>query len=151
MEQAEKAMEKVLSGTIKVLQDNKVFLEGIILKPSFVRPGTDNKDIVVNFEELALRTVRACSHTVPPCVPSINFLSGGLAEKDATTALNCINKLENIRKPWNLSFTFGRALQNSAVKKWSGKEENVKAAQDIFIERCKANSEASLGQFGDEE
>lgn len=66
-------------------------MEGIVLKPSFIRPGTDNKDVKLEFEEMARRTVEACSRCVPPCVPGINFLSGGLSEEDASTMLNHVN------------------------------------------------------------
>lgn len=91
-------------------------------------------------------TVAALRRTVPPAVPGIVFLSGGQSEEVATQNLNAMNKLE-VLKPWTLSFSFGRALQSSTIKKWQGKKENVAAAQAAFLERCKANSEATLGKY----
>lgn len=88
----------------------------------------------------------ALRRTVPAAVPGIVFLSGGQSEEEATLNLNAINKLE-VLKPWTLSFSFGRALQQSTLKMWSGKTENVEKAQKAFLERCKANSEATLGKY----
>lgn len=92
-------------------------------------------------------TVAALRRTVPAAVPGIVFLSGGQSEEEATLNLNAINKLE-VLKPWTLSFSFGRALQQSTLKIWSGKKENVGKAQEVFLGRCKANSEATLGTYG---
>jgi len=78
-------------------------------------------------------------------IPGIMFLSGGQTEEEATINLDAINKIEG--KPWQLSFSYGRALQASCIKSWSGKEENVKKAQDVLIERAKANSEAQHGKY----
>ncbi|KAF2566951.1 hypothetical protein F2Q68_00026463 [Brassica cretica] len=86
------------------------------------------------------------SRTVPPAVPAIVFLSGGQSEEEATKNLNAMNQLKT-KKPWSLSFSFGRALQQSTLKTWAGKEENVKAAQEALYVRCKANSEATLGTY----
>ncbi|CAN1357084.1 Fructose-bisphosphate aldolase 6, cytosolic, partial [Linum perenne] len=79
-------------------------------------------------------------------VPAVVFLSGGQSEEEATVNLNAMNKLQT-KKPWSLSFSFGRALQQSTLKAWSGKEENVKKAQDAFLVRAKANSEATMGKY----
>lgn len=92
-------------------------------------------------------TVAALRRTVPPAVPGIVFLSGGQSEEEASQNLNAMNKLE-VLKPWTLTFSFGRALQQSTIKKWGGKKENVAAAQAAFLARCKANSEATLGKYG---
>lgn len=91
-------------------------------------------------------TVTALRRTVPAAVPGIVFLSGGQSEEEATLNLNAMNKLE-VLKPWTLSFSFGRALQQSTLKTWSGKKENVSKAQEAFLGRCKANSEATLGKY----
>ncbi|KAF3782060.1 Fructose-bisphosphate aldolase cytoplasmic isozyme [Nymphaea thermarum] len=91
-------------------------------------------------------TVRALQRTVPAAVPAIVFLSGGQSEEEATLNLNAMNQL-NTKKMWTLSFSFGRALQQSTLKKWQGKEDNVEAAQAAFLSRCKANSEATLGAY----
>ena len=95
---------------------------------------------------IAKHTVTALCRTVPPAVPGIVFLSGGQSEEEATLNLDAMNKLE-VLKPWTLSFSFGRALQQSTLKTWGGKTENVGKAQGAFLERCKANSEATLGKY----
>lgn len=95
---------------------------------------------------IAEYTVTALRRTVPPAVPGVVFLSGGQSEEEATVNLNAMNKLE-VLKPWTLSFSFGRALQQSTLKTWCGKKENVRKAQEVFLARCKANSEASLGKY----
>lgn len=83
---------------------------------------------------------------MPPAVPGIVFLSGGQSEEEATVNLDAMNKLEVV-KPWTLSFSFGRALQASTLKTWGGKKENVEKAQEGFLARCKANSDATLGKY----
>ena len=88
----------------------------------------------------------ALRRTVPPAVPGIVFLSGGQSEEEATQNLNAINKYQ-VLKPWTLSFSFGRALQQSTLKTWGGKKENVGKAQEAFLARAKANSEATLGKY----
>ena len=95
---------------------------------------------------IAEHTVRALRRTVPPAVPGIVFLSGGQSEEEATQNLNAMNKLE-VLKPWTLSFSFGRALQQSTLKTWAGKKDNVPKAQAAFSARCKANSDATLGNY----
>jgi len=95
---------------------------------------------------IAEYTVTALRRTVPPAVPGIVFLSGGQSEEEATVNLNAMNKLD-VLKPWTLSFSFGRALQQSTLKTWSGKKENVVKAQEAFLVRCKANSEATLAKY----
>lgn len=97
-------------------------------------------------EEIAEYTVVALRRTVPPAVPGVVFLSGGQSEEEATLNLNAMNKLQVI-KPWTLSFSFGRALQQSTLKMWGGKKESVAIAQQAFLARCKANSDATLGQY----
>ncbi|KAL5731203.1 fructose-bisphosphate aldolase [Ranunculus cassubicifolius] len=84
---------------------------------------------------------------MPPAVPGVVFLSGGQSEEQATLNLNAMNHLK-AKKPWSLSaISFGRALQQSTLKAWSGKEENVEKAQAAFLTRCKTNSEATLGTY----
>ena len=97
--------------------------------------------------EESIRTVRALSRSVPPALVGITFLSGGQTEEEASLHLNYMNQVKEIRRPWFLSFSFGRALQNSAIKAWNGKDENVKAGQEAFLVRAKANSEAQLGNY----
>lgn len=100
-------------------------------------------------EVIAEYTVTALRRTVPAAVPGIVFLSGGQSEEEATLNLNAMNRLE-VLKPWTLSFSFGRALQQSTLKTWAGKKENVGKAQQVFLVRCKANSEATLGKYSGE-
>lgn len=95
---------------------------------------------------IAEYTVRALRRTVPPAVPGVVFLSGGQSEEEATVNLSAMNRLSEV-KPWTLSFSFGRALQQSTLKTWAGKKENVEKAQAAFLSRCKANSEATLGNY----
>lgn len=77
----------------------------------------------------------------------ITFLSGGMSEEDASLNLNAINAIPYERKPWALTFSFGRALQASTLKTWGGKDENIAAAQKVFAERAKANGLAQLGKY----
>ncbi|KAL0866523.1 hypothetical protein Bca101_045641 [Brassica carinata] len=136
--------ERVLAACYKALSDHHVLLEGTLLKPNMVTPGSDSAKVAP--EVIAEHTVRALQRTVPAAVPAIVFLSGGQSEEEATKNLNAMNQLKT-KKPWSLSFSFGRALQQSTLKTWAGKEENVKAAQEALYVRCKANSEATLGTY----
>ncbi|CAA2972181.1 fructose-bisphosphate aldolase, cytoplasmic isozyme 1 [Olea europaea subsp. europaea] len=136
--------ETVLAAVYKALNDQHVLLEGTLLKPNMVTPGFDSPKVTP--EVIAEYTVAALRRTVPPAVPGIVFLSGGQSEEEATVNLNAMNKLE-VLKLWTLSFSFGRALQQSTLKTWAGKKENVGKAQEVFLGRCKANSEATLGKY----
>lgn len=136
--------ERVLAACYKALNEHHVLLEGSLLKPNMVTPGSESKKVMP--EVVAEYTVRALLRTVPAAVPAIVFLSGGQSEEEATLNLNAMNQLMG-RKPWSLSFSFGRALQQSTLKTWAGKEENVEKARAAFLARCKANSEATLGQY----
>lgn len=142
---AQKVTEQVLAFTYKALADHHVYLEGTLLKPNMVTAGQScSKKFTA--EENARATVLALSRTVPPAVPGVTFLSGGQSEEDSTINLNAINLFPG-RKPWALTFSFGRALQASVLKAWQGKDENVKAAQEQLIVRAKANGLAALGQY----
>jgi len=143
IETSQKVTERVLAVVFKALSDNNVFLEGCLLKPNMVTPGSKNPDAAnVTNHEIAYRTVLALSRTVPPALVGVTFLSGGQSEEDASLNLNEMNKLTTVRRPWYLGFSYGRALQNSAVSTWGGKAENVPAAQAALLARAKANSEA---------
>ncbi|KAK4753755.1 hypothetical protein SAY87_001859 [Trapa incisa] len=138
--------ERVLAAVYKLLNDHHVLLEGTLLKPNMVTPGSESKKVTP--EVIAEHTVRALQRTVPAAVPVVVFLSGGQSEEEATMNLNAMNKLGgNVKKPWSLSFSYGRALQQSTIKAWAGKKENVSKAQSVFLARCKANSEATLGKY----
>ncbi|KAM7263862.1 hypothetical protein ACFE04_001545 [Oxalis oulophora] len=136
--------ERVLAACYKALNDNKVILEGTLLKPNMVTPGSDSAKVAP--EVIAEYTVRALQRTMPAAVPAVVFLSGGQSEEEATLNLNAMNKLQT-KKPWSLSFSFGRALQQSTLKAWGGKKENFEKAQATFLKRAKANSEATLGTY----
>jgi len=146
IERTQWVTEKVIAACYKALSDQHVLLEGTLLKPNMVCPGNQSKD-KPNPVDVAKRTVQALSRTVPPAVPGINFLSGGWSEEEASQYLNEINKITDIPKPWNLSFSYGRALQNSAIKAWGGKEENFAAGQEAFKKRAIANGLAQLGKY----
>jgi fructose-bisphosphate aldolase class I len=110
-----------------------------------VRAGAD-LEVTSSPAEIALATVRVLQHTVPPAVPGITFLSGGMSEEEATLALNEINRVPG-KKPWSLTFSYGRALQQSVLRAWGGKDENVAAAQEQLMIRARANSEAQQGKY----
>ncbi|CAI9097808.1 OLC1v1034305C1 [Oldenlandia corymbosa var. corymbosa] len=136
--------ERVLAACYKALNDHHVLLEGTLLKPNMVTPGS--KSAKATPEKIAEYTVRALQRTMPPAVPAVVFLSGGQSEEEATLNLNAMNKLQT-KKPWSLTFSFGRALQQSTLKTWAGKTENLQKAQAAFLARCKANSQATLGKY----
>ncbi|XP_019872283.1 fructose-bisphosphate aldolase-like [Aethina tumida] len=145
MERCQKVTETVLSFVYKALHDHNIFLEGTLLKPNMVTPGQAFKE-KASPEDIALATVTALQRTVPPAVPGVTFLSGGQSEEEATINLSAMNALE-AKKPWALTFSYGRALQASVLKAWGAKDENVKAGQNELLKRAKANSEAALGKY----
>ena len=122
------------------LDEHNVSLQGIVLKPNMILSGYECS-YQASIEEVAEKTVNCLSAHVPSEVPGIAFLSGGQSDEDATLHLNEMNKYET---DWNLTFSYGRALQQSALKTWSGKIENVTDAQEAFIEKAKANSLATV-------
>jgi fructose-bisphosphate aldolase, class I len=122
----------------------KVKLEGIVLKPNMIVPGKKCAKQVSD-EEIAEKTLRVLKECVPPAVPGIAFLSGGQSDVEATARLDAMNKIGGL--PWKLSFSYGRALQAAPQKAWSGKHENVAAAQAAFAHRARMNGLASLGQW----
>ncbi|MCL5261517.1 MAG: fructose-bisphosphate aldolase class I [Gammaproteobacteria bacterium] len=124
---------------------HKIIFECMILKPSMVIAGT-NAQLKATVNEVALATLNTLYETVPAAVPTINFLSGGQSSELATTHLNAINSLAT-KKPWNLSFSYGRALQEHALKTWNGKDENIPLAQKKLLKRAKLNSLACLGKY----
>lgn len=134
----------VLNTTFTELNDAGVALEGMVLKPNMVISGK-GCDEQAGVDEVAERTVKTLKACVPAAVPGIAFLSGGQSDEDATAHLDAMNKIGNL--PWALTFSYGRALQAAPQKAWSGKAENVKAAQDAFLKRAKMNGLASLGQW----
>jgi fructose-bisphosphate aldolase class I len=129
------------------LRDQRVHPEGILLKPNMVLSGYANPE-QASHEEVAAETVRCFKRHVPAAVPGIVFLSGGQSDEDATANLNAMNAMGP--HPWQLSFSYGRALQASALKAWLGKEENVEAAQRAYYHRAKMNSAAVTGAYAPE-
>jgi len=136
--------ERVLAAVFKALNDHHVLLEGALLKPNMVTPGSECTK-KATADEIAFYTVRTLKRTVPPALPGVMFLSGGQSEEEASINLNAMNKNEKL--PWALSFSYGRALQASTLSAWKGKPENVGAAQKVLLERAKANSDAQLGKY----
>uniref|UniRef100_A0A7N0T8H3 Fructose-bisphosphate aldolase n=1 Tax=Kalanchoe fedtschenkoi TaxID=63787 RepID=A0A7N0T8H3_KALFE len=125
------------------LAQNKVLFEGILLKPSMVTPGAECKDRATP-NQVAKYTLDLLRRRVPPAVPGIMFLSGGQSEVEATLNLNAMNQSPN---PWHVSFSYARALQNTCLKTWGGRPENVAAAQEALLARARANSLAQLGKY----
>ena len=129
------------------LRDQRVHPEGILLKPNMVLSGYANPE-QASHEEVAAETVRCFNRHVPAAVPGIVFLSGGQSDEDATANLSAMNAMGP--HPWQLSFSYGRALQAPALKAWLGKEENVEAAQRAYYHRAKMNSAARTGMYAPE-
>lgn len=145
IERCEEVTSAVLHSVFNALFDQKVYLEGMLLKPNMVISG---KECVkqATVEEVATATLRCLRRHVPSAVPGIVFLSGGQDHLAATRHLNAINQSEG-SKPWKLSFSYGRALQDEALKVWRGNDENLKAGQRAFYHRAKCDSAAALGGY----
>jgi fructose-bisphosphate aldolase class I len=137
--------ERVLTTVYAKLQDNGVLLEGSLLKPSMTVPGVEAAD-KSDPATIAKTTVRTLDRCLPPAMPGVTFLSGGISEEDSSIYLNEINKLDR-KGAFALTFSYSRALQSSCIKIWGGKPENYKKAQDQLLARAKANSEASMGKY----
>ena len=131
---------RTLNMVFDQLDEHNVSLQGIVLKPNMILSGYECS-YQASIEEVAEKTVNCLSAHVPSEVPGIAFLSGGQSDEDATLHLNEMNKYET---DWNLTFSYGRALQQSALNAWSGKKENFTDAQEAFIEKAKANSLATV-------
>src|SRR6201991_1356922 len=136
--------EWVLKETFQELYYQKVALEGIVLKPNMAVPGKKSAK-KASVQEVAEKTVRMLKNCVPGAVPGIAFLSGGQSDEEATAHLDAMNKIGHL--PWKLTFSYGRALQHAPQKAWSGKSENVAAAQRVFAHRAAMNGLASKGQW----
>ncbi|MFN9778327.1 MAG: class I fructose-bisphosphate aldolase [Alphaproteobacteria bacterium] len=136
--------EWVLKETFNELYKTEVALEGIVLKPNMAIAGKKSAK-KASVQEVAEKTVKMLKNCVPPAVPGIAFLSGGQSDEEATAHLDAMNKLGPL--PWKLTFSYGRALQAAPQKAWSGKRENVAAAQKAFAHRARMNGLASLGKW----
>jgi fructose-bisphosphate aldolase, class I len=147
IERCQEVTEQTLKVTFAQLFDQRVYLEGMILKPSMVVPGKDCPK-QASVEEVAERTIRCLKRTVPAAVPGIAFLSGGQSAEKATEHLNAMNSMGP--HPWEVSFSYARALQDPALKAWKGEAGNVAAAQKIFYHRAKCNAAARYGRYNKE-
>ncbi len=134
----------VLKETFQELFYNRVALEGMVLKPNMAVPGKKSGKRA-SVEEVAEKTLRVLKDCVPASVPGIAFLSGGQSDEEATAHLDAMNKMGPL--PWRLTFSYGRALQAAPLKAWSGKAENVVAAQRAFSHRAMMNGLAALGRW----
>lgn len=141
---SEEVSEKVLKNVFYWLKQFRVQLDGILLKPNMVLPGKESSD-QTTAEEIARLTVETLKATVPAEVPGIVFLSGGLTPDQSTEYLGTMNKMYP-SLPWQLSYSFGRALQQEALLAWMGKSENVTAAQKTLLSRAKKVSQARDGK-----
>jgi fructose-bisphosphate aldolase class I len=136
--------EWVLKTVFEQLYYQGVALEGMVLKPNMAVPGKKSGKRA-SVEEVAEKTLRVLKASVPAAVPGIAFLSGGQSDEEATAHLDAMNRMGPL--PWRVTFSYGRALQHAPQKAWSGKSENVAAAQRAFNHRAMMNSLAALGQW----
>ncbi|HEX9505702.1 MAG TPA: class I fructose-bisphosphate aldolase, partial [Acidimicrobiia bacterium] len=137
----------VLDALYDALGVQRVQLEGTLLKPNMVLAGY-GRAVPASVDEVADATVRCFRETVPAAVPGIVFLSGGQSDELATAHLDAINKRGP--HPWQISFSYGRALQAPALKAWKGESANVEAGASAFIHRAKLNGAARMGSYSPE-
>jgi len=137
--------EAVQKEIFHALHRHHVVLEHMILKPNMVLPGKEYP-VRASAEEIAVATLQVFRRTVPAAVPSINFLSGGLSPEEATANLNAMNA-DFPDAPWLLSFSYGRALQQTVLQTWRGKAENVATAQQALLKRARLNGAAQRGEY----
>lgn len=138
--------ENVLRSVFGALHRHHVRLEWMVLKPSMVTPGKGA--VKASPEQIAEATLRVFRRTVPAAVPGIMFLSGGQSPEESTSNLNAINSLGS--QPWELSFSYGRALQEPAQKAWAGERSNGERAQAALKKRARLNGLARSGQYSPE-
>jgi len=138
--------EAVFHEVFHALHRHHVVLEHMLLKPNMIVPGKLNPQKASPYE-VAMQTVKILRRTVPATVPSINFLSGGLAPEQATANLNAMNQLDP--QPWELSFSYGRALQEPALQAWRGNSANAQITQAALYQRARLNGIARYGKYTD--
>jgi fructose-bisphosphate aldolase class I len=148
IDRCEAVTAEVLNSVFSQLFASRVFLEGLVLKPNMVVAGTDCPEQPTP-QRVAEATVRCMRRQVPAAVPGIAFLSGGQTEQQASYHLDLINRqtAETGGAPWELSFSFGRALQHTALRTWAGSAANVPPAQAALLERARLNGLARRGQY----
>jgi len=147
IQQCEDVSALTLRRVFSQLNDNNVMLEGMLLKPSMVLAGAACKKLA-SVQDVAEATVRCFKRFVPAAMPGVVFLSGGQTPVQATEHLNAINALGDA--PWELSFSYGRALQEPPLKAWKGNDANTQLAQDALYHRAECNSAARFGRYSAE-
>jgi fructose-bisphosphate aldolase class I len=145
LQRCEDVTGSVLQATMDALFEQRVTLESMLLKPNMVLPGKQSPQ-KASVKEVALATMRCLQRHVPAAVPGIVFLSGGQDHLAATLHLNTLNQLDGLA-PWALTFSFGRALQDEALRAWRGVQANVEAGQLAFLHRAMCVSAAALGNY----
>jgi fructose-bisphosphate aldolase class I len=144
MEEARSASQRILKALFEEVNAAGVLPEGLILKTSMVLPGKSFPSKAAP-EGIAKATVGLFKEVLPNNLAGVVFLSGGQGDIEATENLNAIN--QQGKQLWPLTFSYARALQDAATKTWAGKQENMEAAQKVFMHRAKMNSLASLGKY----
>jgi fructose-bisphosphate aldolase class I len=147
IERCEEATDAALMSVFAELHEYRVSLEGMLLKPNMVLAGKQSPK-QASIAQVAETTIRCLLRTVPAAVPGIVFLSGGQSAELATQHLNAMNAIGT--HPWQISFSYGRALQDPALKAWKGSASNVVAAQKQFYHRAKCNGAARFGKYSDQ-
>jgi fructose-bisphosphate aldolase, class I len=148
IERCEEVTSVVLHAVFRALFEQRVSLESMLLKPNMVIAGKGSA-VQASVPEVATATLRCLRRHVPAAVPGIVFLSGGQSDRMATAHLNAINRLPGPR-PWKISFSYGRALQDAALETWHGRAETLKAGQQALYHRASCNGAASLGTYTEE-
>ena len=144
VERCHEVTNQTLLVLFEMLDKKNVNIKGTLLKPNMVVSGTEN-NYQAPIEEVAEKTLQCLKSSVPDELPGIVFLSGGQSDLDATAHLDAMNKIGGFK--WKLSFSYGRALQQAALKTWAGKDENLEAAQKAFSHRAVMNMRAAQGQW----
>ena len=147
IEESSRATGRVLQAVYTELHDQRVALEGTLLKPNMVLSGYEASDRA-GTDDVAEATLELFYRHVPAAVPGIVFLSGGQTDEDATAHLNAMNARGP--HPWQLSFSYGRALQAPALKAWSGSTDNLEAGQQAYLHRARLNGAARSGSYSTE-
>jgi fructose-bisphosphate aldolase class I len=143
LERCYEVTTRTLHTVFDQLYAQRVELEGMLLKPNMVLPGKKHSGGKASPEEIADATIRCFRHTVPAAVPGILFLSGGQGDEEATENLDAINKKAPL--PWQVSFSYGRALQAAALKAWEGQDANAGEGQKAYLHRARMNGLAQEG------
>jgi len=147
IDRCEEVTTEALEAVFAELYEAGVKFEGMLLKPNMILAGKDSSQ-QASVQEIAEATIRVLKRTVPSAVPGVVFLSGGQTPAQATENLSAMNAIGGF--PWELSFSYGRALQEETLKTWLGKEENYEAGQKTFYRRAKLNSLARYGEYSPE-